>query len=219
MTSFDKRMQAYCAKVARKVATLKGHQIFVPCLQHMVTLPDPQLEVNYYEDGYITFSCASCNSTHSGAVDKVVIPDPDRTEAIRTVTERVKFWGDYIKRNRLRNTDVCPSCGYPFVNGQSYDICQLCNWEDDGADPDAFTGGPNRITLNESRIEIYRKLKDRAATYRLHWVGPDGISFKGDIPFEKTAKFPFEKAVPYILEYEHPRRNNKPIVELILHSH
>ncbi|KZN62199.1 CPCC family cysteine-rich protein [Pseudoalteromonas luteoviolacea] len=45
------------------------------------------------------------------------------------------------------NRVTCPCCGYPTLaeRGQ-YDICELCNWEDDGQDDeDSHTvfGGPN----------------------------------------------------------------------------
>lgn len=42
---------------------------------------------------------------------------------------------------------TCPCCGYPtLVSRAHYDICQLCDWEDDGQDEDnlaEFNGGPN----------------------------------------------------------------------------
>jgi len=41
----------------------------------------------------------------------------------------------------------CPSCGYPTLAERGgYDICYLCNWEDDGQDDhnaDVVMGGPN----------------------------------------------------------------------------
>ena len=55
--------------------------------------------------------------------------------------------------HHLLSTRVnCPCCGFPtlLVRGD-YDICELCNWEDDGQD-DAGAGGPNaHYSLGEAR--------------------------------------------------------------------
>ena len=60
---------------------------------------------------------------------------------------------------------TCPCCGYPTINGRGvYEICSLCNWEDDGQDDserspypgyfraDDVAGGPNAdYSLSEAR--------------------------------------------------------------------
>jgi len=50
----------------------------------------------------------------------------------------------------------CPCCGYPTLDaGADYEICELCNWEDDGQsddDADEVRGGPNAdYSLTEAR--------------------------------------------------------------------
>lgn len=50
----------------------------------------------------------------------------------------------------------CPCCGYPTLDERAaYDICVLCNWEDDGQDDpnaDEVWGGPNAgYSLTEAR--------------------------------------------------------------------
>jgi hypothetical protein len=50
----------------------------------------------------------------------------------------------------------CPCCGYPTLESPAnYDICELCNWEDDGQDDesaDEVWGGPNSdYSLSEAR--------------------------------------------------------------------
>ena len=49
---------------------------------------------------------------------------------------------------------LCPVCGmYEFPEKDSYDVCQVCGWEDDGVqleDPD-FAGGANTLSLNQFR--------------------------------------------------------------------
>ena len=51
---------------------------------------------------------------------------------------------------------TCPCCGYKTFsqtpNG-SYDICEVCFWEDDGIqleDPD-YEGGANRVSLRQGQ--------------------------------------------------------------------
>ncbi|NQT39389.1 MAG: hypothetical protein HQ581_17965 [Planctomycetes bacterium] len=56
---------------------------------------------------------------------------------------------------------TCPCCGYLTLDERGgYDICELCNWEDDGQDDphaDEIYGGPNgRYSLAEAR-ENFRK--------------------------------------------------------------
>ena len=56
---------------------------------------------------------------------------------------------------------VCPCCGYPTLPERGgYDICELCNWEDDGQDgphADEVWGGPNyQYSLTQARENFKR---------------------------------------------------------------
>jgi len=56
---------------------------------------------------------------------------------------------------------TCPCCGYPTLGERgAYDICGLCNWEDDGQDDphaDEVWGGPNgSYSLTEARENFTR---------------------------------------------------------------
>jgi len=56
----------------------------------------------------------------------------------------------------------CPCCGYKTLNERGgYDICAVCDWEDDGQDDedaDTVRGGPNSyLSLTKAR-EVYRAL-------------------------------------------------------------
>jgi hypothetical protein len=58
---------------------------------------------------------------------------------------------------------VCPCCGYPTLSELGgYDICELCNWEDDGqddSDADDVWGGPNyHYSLARARANFLRHL-------------------------------------------------------------
>jgi hypothetical protein len=51
---------------------------------------------------------------------------------------------------------VCPCCNYPTLHGRiGYEICGLCDWEDDGQDDhnaDEVLGGPNQdYSLREAQ--------------------------------------------------------------------
>lgn len=54
----------------------------------------------------------------------------------------------------------CPVCGkYSFEEDGDYDICPVCEWENDGLQlekPD-YAGGANRLSLNEYRKEYELK--------------------------------------------------------------
>lgn len=58
---------------------------------------------------------------------------------------------------------TCPCCGYPTLQERGgYEICVLCNWEDDGQDDpcaDEIWGGPNgRYSLSEARENFKKNL-------------------------------------------------------------
>ncbi len=58
---------------------------------------------------------------------------------------------------------VCPCCGYLMLSGRGgYEICCLCNWEDDGQDDpraDEVWGGPNgAYSLAQARRNFLRHL-------------------------------------------------------------
>ena len=74
----------------------------------------------------------------------------------------------YFHRAGEHRAFTCPCCGYPtLAERDSYDICELCHWEDDGQDdvefapragyykPDDIAGGPNAdYSLTEARLNF-----------------------------------------------------------------
>lgn len=55
----------------------------------------------------------------------------------------------------------CKCCGLGLVDGEdnSFDVCHVCGWEDDGLqndDPD-FAGGANALSLNDYRRAFEEK--------------------------------------------------------------
>lgn len=52
----------------------------------------------------------------------------------------------------------CPVCGkYEFEEFGSWDICPVCDWEDDPlqATEHNYAGGANALSVNEARIEYF----------------------------------------------------------------
>ena len=75
---------------------------------------------------------------------------------------RRQHFDAYIKQFDLE-LFTCPSCGYPTLEERStYDVCDICNWEDDGQDDpqaDEIWGGANyKLSLTDSRIKIGTEL-------------------------------------------------------------
>jgi hypothetical protein len=73
-------------------------------------------------------------------------------------SHRRKLFDKHIKNKGLK-LFTCPGCGYPTLTERgSYDICDVCNWEDDNQEDneaDKVWGGPNgNLSLTENRINI-----------------------------------------------------------------
>jgi cysteine-rich CPCC protein len=80
----------------------------------------------------------------------------------------------------------CPCCGYPALReAAAYDICELCNWEDDGqgeASADEVWGGPNgAYSLTDAR----RNFRDHLVMYA---SGRDTRLTPGDTERTRGAK-------------------------------
>ena len=77
--------------------------------------------------------------------------------------ERRKVNEAYVKSHNL-SICPCPCCGLPTIHERNtYEICKVCDWEDDGQDDedaDKVSGGPNGdISLSQSRIQIGKELR------------------------------------------------------------
>ena len=97
---------------------------------------------------------------------------------------------DKSSPSELVQVYCCPCCDYPTVSEpQSYDICCLCNWEDDDGDG----GGPNGdYSLNEARAN-FRQFQ---TMYRpTHEISPQHQ--------KPSYKFVHDEELrPYVLEYK-----------------
>jgi uncharacterized Zn finger protein (UPF0148 family) len=86
----------------------------------------------------------------------------DDIKFIETYRTRRTNFNNFINANNLQ-IFTCPGCGYPTLEERGgYEICQVCNWEDNGQDDkdeNEKLGGPNRISLTENRILIGKALE------------------------------------------------------------
>ncbi len=74
---------------------------------------------------------------------------------------------DIKSENILKNS--CPVCGYLTLDERdSFDICAICYWEDDGIDDFEVNevSGPNHLTLAEGR-EIFQEAKRKLLTEKV----------------------------------------------------
>jgi len=59
---------------------------------------------------------------------------------------------------------ICPVCGeYSFEFPDDYDICPICDWENDGLQRDKkdYWGGANVLSVNESKL-VYSFFQNKA---------------------------------------------------------
>lgn len=80
--------------------------------------------------------------------------------------KRRTIFDSYLKENEM-DLHSCPGCGYPTLSERGgYEICEVCNWEDDNQDDknaDEIWGGPNsNLSLTENRLNIGRTLNQLA---------------------------------------------------------
>ena len=100
---------------------------------------------------------AKFDSTKLTVEDKAILAD---------FAARRKSFDDFIRYNSLQ-LFTCPGCGFPTLRERgAYEICAVCNWEDDDQDDeqaDEIRGGPNAfLSLTENRLEIGKALKQLA---------------------------------------------------------
>ena len=100
----------------------------------------------------------------------------------------------------------CPCCGYPTLSeAAAYDICELCDWEDDGqgeAEADDVRGGPNgAYSLSEARRN-FRKYLVMYAPDRDTRIAP------GDSERARSAKQALVDAFDRLGEVAENRRSN-----------
>lgn len=90
----------------------------------------------------------------------------DDNEILADFMARRKSFDKFIKDNSL-TLFTCPGCGFPTLSERGgYEICSVCNWEDDNQDDesaDEIWGGPNsNLSLTQNRLDIGKIFKQLA---------------------------------------------------------
>ena len=104
-------------------------------------------------------------STYPEKFDTTNLTEIDK-QILMDFFNRRKMFDNYIKESNL-DLFTCPGCGYPTLSERGgYEICAVCNWEDDNQDDpnaDEVLGGPNyELSLTENRLIIGRTLQELA---------------------------------------------------------
>ena len=67
--------------------------------------------------------------------------------------------GHFRVEGQVEKLEVCPCCNYRTLKSRgNYDICRLCNWEDNGLNDDEKYSGPNHMALGEYRESFLRNM-------------------------------------------------------------
>lgn len=96
----------------------------------------------------------------------------NETEMLAAFQIRRAHYDTYLQANNIP-VYTCPGCGFPTLTERNeFNICNLCNWEDDGQDDHANSlldvlqengislSLPNaQLTLKDNRINIGRMLE------------------------------------------------------------
>lgn len=58
-------------------------------------------------------------------------------------------------KGEIEKFEKCPCCGYKtLLEKRTWDICEVCYWEDDGTENLDEESGPNRMTLREAKANF-----------------------------------------------------------------
>lgn len=90
----------------------------------------------------------------------------EQQDTLKEFSQRRKLFDTYLHTHNIK-LFTCPGCGYPTLPERGgYDICMVCNWENDLQDDkeaDEIWGGPNYdLSLTENRLDVGMHLKDLA---------------------------------------------------------
>jgi hypothetical protein len=120
---------------------------------------------------------------------------------------RRQIFDTYIEDQQLQIC-TCPGCAYPtLISRGHYQICDVCNWEDDNQDDktaDEVWGGPNgKLSLTANRIAIGNVLIKIAASQKTKVFIEPAHALK-IITHYKRKKIDIRKEIPIDETMDHP---------------
>lgn len=135
----------------------------------------------------------------------------EQKEILEDFYFRRKLFDNYLSKHKIK-LYTCPGCGYPTLTERGeYEICSVCNWEDDNQDDDEadeIWGGPNyELSLTENRLNIGKQLRDIAKNAgRKINLNPEIVLIVLSEHVKKIEEL--LNSIPDIAELNHPLVNN-----------
>jgi len=88
--------------------------------------------------------------------------DKNQLSILADFHQRRNLFDNYLTQKKIE-LHTCPGCAYPtLAERDGYEICCVCNWEDDNQDDkeaDEIWGGPNyELSLTKNRLNIGEQL-------------------------------------------------------------
>ncbi len=69
--------------------------------------------------------------------------------------------GKYEVCGDVEVLEICPCCSYRTLSSRGdYNICGLCDWEDNGVEAPEMYSGPNHMTLAEGKDKFREKMSE-----------------------------------------------------------
>ena len=142
------------------------------CEKFYFSEPNPEEidEIEEYNKGEVF--CTVCGWIY----DITQYENPDSTKGFNkmSLNDFKKKYEEKVKNNPNYNyldenmpeqsPHKCPVCGeYEFSDKQSFDICPVCGWEDDGC---FDAGGANEVSL-EAAINLFKEKRKENPNYKL----------------------------------------------------
>lgn len=91
----------------------------------------------------------------------------DDRAALAAYERRRAYYEQAIEQsNVIHHKHLCPICGFPTLDARGeYELCVICQWEDDGDGDPMIIGPPNYTSMTQARIKIARMLAEFERTY------------------------------------------------------
>lgn len=109
------------------------------------------------------------------------VPDQAAQQKLEIFSLRRQKFDAYLKSNGLQNPELsyedkfftCPGCGFPTLHERrDFEVCSICNWEDDGQDDtraNEVWNGPNgEVSLSEHRLMVMEVLENAFRKFENH---------------------------------------------------
>jgi hypothetical protein len=92
----------------------------------------------------------------------------DRAALAAYERRRAYYEQAIVASNVIYHKQLCPICGFPTLDERGdYELCVVCQWEDDGDGDPMIIGPPNYTSMTQARIKIARMLAEFEQTHTI----------------------------------------------------